>query len=584
MSLGRQFENTYWEDPTTGDTHTWTRGPSSDMLPNHRPIHQTNAEPSTEQPLQGLLFHPLTGTGLSGDPMSPPEVRRGIIQKALNLTNVEQYKKNLSGILGLNSRYRGRSGVAPTRANISDTVAESHMERLTDTLEGSEMPTHMIASRVDKPVTTVLDPIPGRAWAEANGSAIRMTMPQDSGLRTVSSVEKVKVPSTEPIANPKFWDQLTAARNRVERGDNHNSISADVTFEHATHWINPTTGHVMTKEFAEKLPIDYSANPPGEAVENGLETPGLVLKTMGYVPNLFPGKGKPESKTHAVGKNVKIETGYGSWDSGRDYTEATFHQRFKAGEQEEERVVHRQVREQAPLSETTMTHELGHAMDPNISETITHRGTYETSPGRILYWVDPNEPGGTKYYGRAKHYRSSGLRPIRGTPNTASADPIEEAVADAYADRYTRYKGQFTDTLADVEGRVRDFKRTGYTVGYSGWKNDLHRALYVATRYHTALSDDQPQQIPSREAVLKGLPKSESKNVRKVNMGSDNEYLDTVNKLVLGHMWHHMPHIRGVIKQAGYEKAALGAHAEYKKRMGLDKWSQPTLPGMEKFA
>lgn len=576
MSIGRQFENTYWEDPRTGETHTWTRSPDvKGIIPSHRPLHQIDAADalaSPERPLQGLLFHPLTGTGLSGDPMSPPEVRRGIIQKALDLTDVERYKKNLSSILRLNNRYRGRGGSVPTRAHVSDAIAESHIKRLTDTLDNSEMPTHMIASRVDKPVATVLDPIPGRAWAEANGTAIRMTMPASAGLRTVSSVEKVKTPSSEPVANPKFWDQLDRARRRVSRGDDHDVISADDAFKHATHWINPTTGHSMTQEEAERLP---------RVQESYEETPGLFLRDWGYVPNLFPGKGKPESVKHAVGENIKIETGYGDYDRGKDYTHSTFHQRFKPGV-EEERVVYKKVRQQTPLSETTMTHELGHAMDPNMSNNITHRGSYEISPGRIRYWTDEKQPG-SRFFGSAKYHRAAGRKPVRDAPDTASADPIEEAVADAYADRYTRYKGQFTDTLANVEGRVRDFQRTGYTVGYSGWKNDLHRALYVATRYHTALSDDQPQQVPSRDAVLKGLPKSESRSIEKFNMGS-NEYLDTANKLVLGHMWHHMPHIRGVIKQAGYEKAALGAHAEYKKRMGLDKWSQPTLPGMEKFA
>lgn len=565
MTIGRQFENTFWEDPTTGDTHTWTR--NGDVP---RPIHVVNPTGEQRKPLQGLLFHPLTGTGLSGDPMNPPEVRRGVIQKALDLVDVGRYKQNLRSTLGKQTR-RSKRGV-PTRADISDATAEAHMRRLADTLEQSEMPTHMIASRVDKPVPTILDPIPGRAWAETGGRSIRMTMPKAPALRTVTSVEKVKTPSNEPIANPKFWEQLDRARRRVSYGEDHGPKAADDAFNSATHWVNPTTGHVMTMEEAEKLP---------RVEDSGSDTPGEFLREWGYVPNLFPGKGKPESVKHAVGENVKIETGFGDWERGRDYTSSTFHQRFKPGV-EEERTVTRTTRVEAPLSESTMTHELGHAMDVNISDRLTHRGDYVLSPGRITHWIDPSQPGRRWEGGTAKWHRGAGRTPVRGADITAIADPMEEAVADAFADRYTRYKGQFSDTLANPEARVRDFARTGYSTGYSGWKNDLHRALYVATRYHTALSDDQAQQIPSRESLLKALPKEESRGINKMDMNI-NEYLDTANKLALGHIWHHMPHIRGVVRQAGYEKAALEAHDEYKKRMRLDAWKQPTLPGMEDF-
>ena len=61
-----------------------------------------------------------------------------------------------------------------------------------------------------------------------------------------------------------------------------------------------------------------------------------------------------------------------------------------------------------------------------------------------------------------------------------------------------------------------------------------------------------------------------------------NQYLDIANSLALGHLYHHMPHVRGILKQAGLEDTALAAHADYKKRMGLDV-QHPVLPGMEDF-
>jgi hypothetical protein len=542
MTIGKQFENTFWVDPKTGEEHSWTRGKLQDNTYPHHQIDAAELIASPERPLQGLLFHPATGTGLKDDPMVPPDARKGIIQRALDLTSPERYRQNLKSLLKFT-----------TRSHISTTLAETHINRLTDTMNNSDVPSHVL-ERVTNPIRTVLDPIPGRAWAEANGTGIRMTSPNERNFKTITTTETVHVPSETPIANPNFWDQLDKARSRVARGDDHNSISADDTFGLASHWVNPQTGHIMTKDFAKNLPIDESVDPPGESVENGLATPALVLKTFGYVPNLFPGTGNPTSKNYAIGEVGKIETGYGEWDRGRPYTHATFHNRMTPGSTEERKVTKR-VKHTPSLSERTMTHELGHALDVNIKSDTTNRGSY--------------------IIGQDKRTRR-----VR----TAKADPMEEGVADASADRYTRYKGQFQDVLANTEKRAEDFRGTGYTVGYSGWKNQTHRALYAATRFHTALSDEQTQQIPSRDQIFKNLPKPSQREINRLGSRENtNAYHDALNSLALGHIVHNMPHVHGVLKQLGLDKAATTAHEYYKKHMGLIAPKQPTLPGMEDF-
>jgi hypothetical protein len=407
------------------------------------------------------------------------------------------------------------------------------------------MPTHIIAKK-ETPTRTVLDPLPGRAYAESSGAAIRMTTPHADKTKTVISKETVNVPSDTPIGNTKFWDQLDWARRRG--GEDHNSISADETFDLATHWVHPETGHVMTAEYAKNLPW------AGEHrnAENTPESPALMLRDWGYVPNLFPGKGNAAAKSHSVGEVGKIETGYGDFDRGDGYNRATFHNRFKPSNKQEEKTIVKRVRTEPALNEETMVHELGHAMDPKIGEGATNRGNYT--------------------YGSKKH--------------TVIADPIEEGVADASADRYTRYKGQFQDTLANNEQRLKDFESSGYTINYSGWKNKTQSALYAATRYHTALADNMshPQQMPSRKQLIDALPEQERTAVKGTRLFGNpgNQYLDIANSLALGHLYHHMPHVRGILKQAGLEDTALAAHADYKKRMGLDV-QHPVLPGMEDF-
>ena len=418
------------------------------------------------------------------------------------------------------------------------------------------MPTHIIAKKESKPVPTALDPIPGRAWAETGGRGIRLTTPKGGSTVTQRTTETVNVPSETPIHNPKFWDQLNHA---IRRSDTHSEISADSAFELATHWVHPETGHVLTSDEALNFkPEERDEWNPKNSMHSENETPARFLESQGYFPNLFPGKGTKTGKSYSVGKFGPVETGYSDVGWG-NYTYSPFHNRFTPGGTEE-KVVYKNVRVERPLSTSTLVHELGHAMDSHLSENkaITHRGSY------IL--------------GTAK---DSWKRIIQ---RTAIADPVEEGIADASNDRYNRYGDKYEDALANTEQRAIDLKNSGYGSTYSGWKNNTHRALYAATRFHAALGDNMghAQPIPSRRALLNGLPSDEREKITTDKMGG-NEFLNTVDSLALGHMYHHMPHIHAVLKQLGLDKVAKESHEDYKTRMGLHPVEHPTLPGMEDF-
>lgn len=587
MSLGRQFENTYWEDPETGETHSWTRSPSvGGIVPSHRPMHQIDAADvlaSPERPLQGLLFHPSTGTGLKDDPTVPIEDRRNMIRKVFDLVSPERYKSNLGRIVksqrvenvvykqdaqgkpiiesirenlvrnSSNSigKYRGPEGqnfynrvqdpknpgsilrqafTTHITAKISDRQAQKHMDWITDATSDTDIPMHILAKRSEKPLAVVLDPTPGRAYIEGGGSNVRLTYPKGKTSKvTFIDVEK-DAPSDIPIHNPKFWKQLDA----TDRGDSHEPVTADEVMGAATHWVNPTTGHILKPEDEELSNLRESVG-SFDTLEH--------LKTQGYFPNLFSGSGTKLPKGHVLGKVHDIETGY-AWTNTRDYYYNKFHTRFAADTTKPKQVVRERVVTKAPprLDSKTIIHEYGHALDPSLGDRYNNQYLLDTY-----------------------------------------ADPLKEGIADAVADRYVRYQGQFSDTLTDPKQRLEDFHRSGYSIGYSGWKNNLHRALYVGARYHAGASDNNIETLPSRETLGEAHEAHIENLIRNVPYDKRAKARsDFLNTMALGQMYDKFSHIHGILRQAGLEETARQAHAEYVRRT-RGSATQPTLPGMEKF-
>lgn len=579
MTFGKQFENTFWVDPNTGDTHAWVRENDSEGIPRNSPRHLINPEQSPAKPLQGLLFHPLTGTGMQGDPVTPESTRQGVIKRLFGFVSPEQYKENLGKIVSsqkvvhidyhkdeagnpviesvpaskrISNPYKNPEGnftevrdpnnprnvlrqayTQRTTAKISDRQAQKHMDWITEAASETDIPTHVLERRADNPMNVVLDPSPGRAYIEGGGKNIRLTYPKGGTSKISYTNVEIPAASETPVHNPKFWKELAS----VDRGDSHEDITAEEVLRTTTHWIHPPTGHVITAgsdELKELLGSDEKSHL--EALN--------ALEHLGYFPNLFKGSGTKLPEKHALGKVHDIETGY-AWTKNRDYYYDKFHTRFTPDASQPNRVVREKtVTRAAPnLNKSTIIHEVGHALDPSLGDKYNNQYLLNTY-----------------------------------------ADPLKEGIADAAADRYVRYKGLYEDILANSPQRLNQFKVSGYTTRYSGWKNKVHKALYIGSRYHAALSDDNAETLPSREQLanvtephikqlIDAAPLDKKSKVRS----------DFLNTMALGQMYDKFSHIHGILRQAGLEEVAQKAHGEYLKHT-RGSATQPMLPGMEKFA
>ena len=575
MPLGKQFENTYYNHPE-GGTMFYGREEGSPKPYGHGYIetHLGDKLPNVSgTPLQGMLFPAATGTGRRDDPLVPHEKRMAAVRKAINVEDVTKYRRNLGQIVPSQRaskqvplldkegkhvhkdeeqiRYNpdGEVGMKTERVTVStpqfkneitskmgDKTAQEYMGILADTLDNTGYPTHELERTKAR---AVVDPKPGQAYAEVDDIGGSRGVKMNTTGYTTREV-RVEVPRSgyqadphKPIHNPKFWDQLQDKLSYEHSADKD-------ALEHATHWHNPTTGHTLQKHEVEEWNGSFTQI-PRRTHSNEVEN----LRKQGYVPNLFPGKGKSGNK-HSVGRDVSIETGYKS--RGYGYNSSKYHTRFAPDPSKPLEGTTTEIKKEkvAPTVDAgTLLHEIGHTRDPYVRER------YDIT---------------------------------RFQKSTKRADPMSEGIADAFRDRHVRHADSFEDTLGHSKERVADITSQGYGTMHRGWENDTHRALYAATRFHSGLSDRNFEDIPSRSHVAQSLITTEEHNKGIGDFGRPTkEHGELVNRLTLGKMYEDMPHIRQHLDAHGYGDTAKSAHEEYLLRAKGKRGEQFQLPGLENY-
>jgi hypothetical protein len=515
MPLGDQFKNTYWFDDQGAQHAAIEEGQSP------RFISGADVD-SHEGPLQGLLFNPYTGTGLKQDPQVAPETRRAAVNKALGFdVPMLEYQKRVGRQLPVNKRKvvqdrdaEGNPRVNPrTGTQISTSIPKTsekalkgHQDLVADALHESAYPLNELEQTKAKATVHL-----GKHKASYAYSDNSITLNIAPGRKQISTEERTVAtgPDLEnPHPNKGFWSHYNKSVDPY-------GMAYDVLDE-ASHWVNPSTNHVMTKKEAHEQ--FYSGDSEGTLDE---------LKASGYYPNVH--FGKPNKEKYAPGKEFYISQLYERGDGNR-----VAHLGFKP-EAMETRKVNVVKREKPKASASTIVHEIGHTRDSNSSQPVSkmHIGAY--------------------------------------------ADPMNEGIADAFSDRYTkdRYQSSFEDSAV----RRLEIERSGYGSKSRYWENNVERALYSATRFHTALGAGNYKEIPDRRSFVDPMT---------LNQRTTRSTVTQANKLALGHMVHHMPHVKEHLKNMGYENEGARSHQEYlrwaspKFKDPEPEWHQPTLPGFDK--
>jgi hypothetical protein len=580
MALGKQFEDTYWEDPSTGETKSWTREKDTAGVPHRGPTTKTNAPDDELSGHQGILFHPATATGTKDDPLVPLERRETAASLALGITDIDAYKSRVQ---------RGAN------VKISDNMARTDAELLRNSLVNSMTPTREIENTK---VSAYLNPRRDRGggFAETYSDKIMIGKQKTGKWETIPErTVKVTKPSDTPIYNPKFWDWMRSNTNmhdsEIQSEQILNYTMGDDAPHNAykgvnVHWQNPETGETVRGEDAiEKAtsrtygPLlkvkpensswwrddydpeehgPYDPNDPKFEISSGKETVNAEnLERAGFVPNIFPGEGKPSKKVH-VDKRFEIEKRY-NIEREREIN-AKMHTRFVPGEVSEKVVPEEQKWTKTPhISQGTLVHEIGHKQDEYIDDRYSHRNRF------------------------TKNYSRYGF-----------ADPLEEGFADGRRDRYaTAPQGgmgdMYEDVLHDPNDPTRSMKR-GYGVDHAQWKNKTHKALYAASRVAARTGDNGRDQYPSREKLSKslGMPLNTGNDSRYgVRDHENHEHAEDVNKMALGHMVTTTPSLMKHLREQGlYDvgKQARSAYIDARRNRSREQnggWTQPQLPGME---
>jgi hypothetical protein len=555
MTLGKQFENTYWHDDqgqiqSSVRTPTFQKGLAPLITKDEATVKAANVGP-----LQGMLFSPYVGTGTAKDPSVSPEARRSAVDKAVGFdAGEESYAASVK-------RKYGRP--------IGPRAAQTHQQMVRDAFDETDFP---ISELENTNARVLVNPQSGRSFAEEYTKDIKLNWTPGK-TKTTRITEQVPTKGT-PIHNPKFWDFYDKKLYEPELAD------PDL-LKSATHWTNPTTGHSY-QGLGDTEHEDFSGMSPYDTIRS--------LREKGYFPNLFPGK--TSATTKHVGDTVKIEYDWTSRDTV-GWNTRTMHTRFNPGEGTEERVRVDKTRVPPSVEPATLIHELGHQRDPVLGTKQSYR-----------------------------HLMN------------AYADPVEEGLADAHADRYYRHEGMFDDITSDHKALSDQFSRSGYGVGYHSWNNKLGNAVYIASRLHSQMSPDSYKDIPDRDTLMstlktpteqksdfmpseqevyKELEKGQKRNPRnRASFGSvarrmaSSRQRNVSNALFLGHMVENFPHVREHLEATGYGDVADAAHKEYLTRGKNAKprvqnlqardmyhamrrqhpeWEagdQPTLPGFEK--
>jgi hypothetical protein len=573
MTLGKQFENTFWHDDDGGITASVRNEGFTPPVKTSKPLIQKLSNDSgnpnvSGTPLQGMLFHPSTATGHRDDPLVPHETRMSAIRTALDINDVTKYRRNLGQLVPSQrvDTYKDRtdkegnpvinpkSGMAYSDKTVtskqSAKSAQGYMGMLADTLDNTDYPTHEIQKTTAQ---AVVDPRKGRAHAESFGQGIKMNIIPGGKVTSWEAPpsNRYEPDTTKPVHNPKFWGQLG------KQMDDKHEYTSDQVISTATHWHNPTTGHTLHQDDVE----DWAEKHPEARGRSIFVETAAKLKEQGYFPNLFPGKGEHGIK-HSAGDTHDIEVGYGNSDY-QQYRTRKYHTRFEPDPSNPLKAELVPVTKTNPprLNEGTLVHEIGHNRDPNTDD-------------KYHIWT---------------HHKD------------AYADPMLEGVADGFQDRHSRYAGQFDDVLSHSDDRVNAIQGTSYSTNYGNWKNNTHRALYAATRFHSALGDTNFKDIPSRENLSEDyLTYSETdadwhRGLTRNTTEAGRKHGDLVNTLALGHIYEHQPHVREHLDAHGYGGVAKKAHAEYldraKKRGTLlsgnqfedHKVESSQLPGLENY-
>jgi len=464
MPLGRQFRNTFHVDENgqehfNTDLNTVKDKDELDPQQLKKPHTDTTGAPGVAY--QGMFWSPHTGTGSRQDPMIPESERRSAIQNALQLgTNA--------------SHYKAEKVAAKRNPELNQAVE--------DTAHNSGIPTHVFKNDVNVPV--IVKKTLGKNTGGDYNSEGRHLVRVREGFPTreiVGSETKTEQSynNGNPILNPNFKEDLKSVGNPKYGASQISKVHSPTgEVKHLREYTDPTRNH------------EYQMHDPQDLPE-------------GHLMNVW--KGKAEDTDEYTTRNYKVQNGYNASGTRKKYDYIhTRHAKVPVGEP---RQVTRNIYgpDKPTVSGRTLTHEIGHSIDPHVKDEGRARG---------------------------------------------GADTVNEAVADGYEDRFNLHKDNYEEALHPSPERAQEIKKEGYGLKHpqvSG--TDVNKALYAAVRQHVSMGDNNYKDIESRGRL------------GRTGLGGRG------NDLLLGHLYTKHAHVRDILGHLGLSHVGEAAAETYRSRI-----------------
>jgi len=205
-----------------------------------------------------------------------------------------------------------------------------------------------------------------------------------------------------------------------------------------------------------------------------------------------------------------------------------------------------------------------------------HRGGYYNQSGKLIVVAGNSTP---ELRAEGKHFPNSRASTLmheyghaadfeihRGRDPLAqqidrkgvTADPVQEGIADGYADKHQRHAGALESVRRD-QHEADNAHQTGY--GISHWSDgpSVRSALYAASRFITARRGNSSS-IPFKSADVVAPP-DPSIGSHPANVQWANER--AVHDHQLANIWEHNPDIHDSMERAGMGDIARYVHAKH---------------------
>lgn len=226
-----------------------------------------------------------------------------------------------------------------------------------------------------------------------------------------------------------------------------------------------------------------------------------------------------------------------------DIPEHNFHLRYTKGEVvgTEEIPAKPIYEERRSTKSSTLVHELGHAVDPSLSNPLVDR------------------------YGRGSYNNVVGDN-FRGST-------VAEATADGFADRFSRHKDRFEGSLAPSEERADEIANHHETYGidHTGVSPDrLRKALYAAVRQHVSMGDHNYLTIPHQTDMLGPNERGDTGTSDQLYNREERREYEQENRTtathLLGHLYIQHKHVRDILGHLNLSDVGEQAAQQYRNK------------------